>query len=449
MLLPDASDLARVADVYATGRSAPLQGSIQLRLASLWQREAADKLTHRQHCESLLNSAVELRAEKRQLQAQANTLMNDKLALRQAQVKEQHRGAAVTRRLQEELKLQKRHLDDTKRNLKEVDSIWAMEDSPQEVIKEAEAEIRLFREQHEELTEAQAASEQLAKRLALRVPELQNQVTQLRISAKANAHKPLGASPRHRVTKHDLEKLEKEIAVLESRAAIIVDEAGEEGRRLFDHLDVELPRLRAAHGERRRMQTRLYQAQWEHDKLEKDYERIIKGLEDQEVKSSENTAYMKPILQMARREGEEMVAKMKKNDEAIAEMRHERSETEMFISHLTTTLRRLEADRTKLAGKVRSAVPSSPPSSKAAAMDPRAKAESLAWQRQDHDRLVQETRAALQRDESEAEAAHIDFELMQRRLPEAEARNAELRAEVAAMAPYLRTRLGTQAALGM
>eukprot|EP00438_Fugacium_kawagutii_P015251 Skav215778 [mRNA] locus=scaffold2278:156298:160713:+ [translate_table: standard] len=90
---------------------------------------------------------------------------------------------------------------------------------------------------------------------------------------------------------------------------------------LWHTKDTELPRLRAAELERQQLVGRLGQARYDRDHLERNYTRILNGLQEHEARMEVQSQQLAEGLLLCRREGEEMVATMKDNDRSIAEMR--------------------------------------------------------------------------------------------------------------------------------
>merc|ERR1712039_865703 len=124
--------------------------------------------------------------------------------------------------------------------------------------------------------QARSASAELTERLAFRLGNLEAEVGHLRQGVYSGAIKPNKLSP------EELEKLQAEVNILEAKLKLVIGEAGEEARQIWIENEDELPRLRIVEMERRKLQATLAQARWDKDSLERDYDRIVRGLEEQE-----------------------------------------------------------------------------------------------------------------------------------------------------------------------
>jgi len=199
----------------------------------------------------------------------------------------------------------------------------------------------------------------------------------------------------------------------------------------------ELPRLRLAEAERRKLQSMHSQALWDRDRLERDFERVIRGLEEQEAQQRWRLHGLHSEVCASKAQGEETLADMREGDMRLAEMRRTESETDDFLRHLNSQLLKLQEERSTLRKSLQRARPGAATPSPLASMGVDVQEESLQWLMQDRRRLMEECRDAVGRDEREAQAAEDEWKVLEGDLERARERNAELRLEVSALGPLL------------
>merc|ERR1711912_190420 len=98
-----------------------------------------------------------------------------------------------------------------------------------------------------------------------------------------------GGGDKAMVTPQEFMKIQQETRALAAKVAVESAGVDKEARRLWIHGDQEIPRLKAAEVERNRLQRMLMDTRWQHDNLQRDYHRVIIGLEEQE-QSQDQTA---------------------------------------------------------------------------------------------------------------------------------------------------------------
>merc|ERR1712187_741446 len=134
--------------------------------------------------------------------------------------------------------------------------------------------------------------------------------------------------------------------------------------------------------------------------MESSYDRIIRGLEQQETEQEASTRDLQAQLVAAKTEGEEMARALDENQDRIVQMRKDRWESETFVQHLNSQMNRLEDERDKMRSSVRGrpigqrpagqGLPDEPPT-----LSKEAKKTAAEFLRQDHRRLIEESRMAL------------------------------------------------------
>lgn len=400
-----------------------------LHLAQLRCERNMEELSFRQECEALLACAVDLRADRKELEEE--TARWQKLAGHEADLEERStaRSEKAHRILVNELQEGQNELKAASASLRGVAADWVIEDEPEKRLERSEAECRRARDCDEEYQEALFASKQLARRLR---NKLDSHTEDTLRSSADTARMASGA-----LAVQDLDRLRQEVRRLSVQVEIAERECGEEAKLLWHNKDTELPRLRAAELERQQLVGRLGQARYDRDHLERNYTRILNGLQEHEARMELQSQQLSEGLLMCRREGEEMVATMKDNDKSIAEMRKERWETEAFIEHLSNQVAKLEDERNSL----KSSLSNGGKSGMLAGIDHDVQVNVLQLldsrdasllSRQEHE-VCQE----LLQDEADAQAVGAEMCQQEHALQQLESRNAELRSEVEACKPLL------------
>lgn len=401
-----------------------------LHLARLRCERNIEELSFRQECEALLARAVDLRADRKELGEE--TVRWQKLAEHEAEIEERStaRSEKAHRLLVNELQEGQNELKAASASLRGVSADWVIEDEPEKRLEQSKAECRRARDCEEEYQEALSASKQLARCLRNKL----NSFTQDTLRSTADTAKMASS----RCGLQDLDKLRQEVRRLNVQVEIAERECGEEAKILWHQKDTELPRLRAAELERQQLVGRLGQARYDRDHLERNYTRILNGLQEHEARMELQSQQLSEGLLLCRCEGEEMVATMKENDCSIAEMRKERWETEAFIEHLSNQVAKLEDERNSL----KSSLGNGPGRSGAlTGIDHDVQVSVLAvLDSQDASllsRQEQEVCQELLQDEADAQAVVEEMHQQEDALQKVESRNAELRSEVEACKPLL------------
>lgn len=408
---------------------------LRYHLAVLKQKEALAADAQRHECEALLEGAVELRAEKRYLQQETSDFRNY-LGTCQAEHKVfSERFDKKNMHLHSELAVHRLKLDEARSNLSRLNAEWVLEDNPEEALAAAKRRVADQRKQHEEWEHATLAAEELSDRLSLRLGDLEEEAY-----AAKNKMKTGKDGLKSLVTPAEFRNLQEETRMLSAKVAIESVDVHDARRHLQLHGDTEIPRLKAADAERRRLQKMLMDTRWQHDNLQRDYDRVIRGLQEQEnVQEQKSEEYAESIRE-TRDEGEEMLVSVKQNDLQIAEMRHDRMETELFVQHLNNHIARLEDERVRLKEVIKDAAtaerrPGFDPNVRK--LGPDGHNEVLSWLREDREKLLNENTAALRKDEAEAAAVESQCEDAELQLMQVEERNAMLRSEVSMAEPLL------------
>jgi len=301
-------------------------------------------------------------------------------------------------------------------------------------VRELRAACRGLREEEAEQGAGLQACGELTERLAARMGCLEADVSQLR-SALREKRGPVMA---WHLGPEDVERLRHDVKVLEARLAAATDECGDEVRHLWLASDTELPRLRMAEAERRKLQSTLAQARWDRDRLQRDHSRVIAGLEEQRAAQELEERGLSAALESARTEGEEMAETLRETGRRLAEMRHDQWEAESFIQHLNGQLARLEKERDDLFASLRRRPLGAAGGERLAVLEHHEQArERVAAALRAR---LQECRAAEIQDEEEAEAVDRECGILEARIHASKERNAELRLEAATLAPLLQGR---------
>lgn len=375
---------------------------------------------------------MELRAEHRQLQLEASDFRREAQSEMDIISRQESRGDQAGDRLRGELEVHQDELRAARTRLQNVSATSVLEDEPENSLRKWRRECVDMTEAGSEFDSSRMACEELAERLGRRIDGLQAEVARAKLSGKA-----LRIEHMAKMTPAEISKLHGEVKVLSAKVAVTAGEVDEEARHLWLMDEKELPRLRQHEAERRRLQNMLAQAQWDRDSLQRDYNRIITGLREQQQAQGANERELRSHLAATRTEGEEMVATMRAADLRLQETRQDCWETECFVRHLTEQVESLEEERRKLRISFSVSRPGSGQPGRLADLSPAAQDASIAWMRQDNDRLVNEVRAAGTRDEEEARVVGDECMEAELRLVRAEERNVELRSETAALAPLL------------
>merc|ERR1712079_94451 len=125
------------------------------------------------------------------------------------------------------------------------------------------------------------------------------------------------------------------------------------------------------------------QALWERDRLERDFERVIRGLEEQEAQQRLRLHGLQSEVRAAKAQDEETLAALRQGDVRLAEMRRDESQTDEFMQHLNSQLLRLDEERSALRKSLRRAKPGEARPSPLANMGVDVQEESLQWLMQD------------------------------------------------------------------
>jgi len=304
-----------------------------------------------------------------------------------------------------------------------------LEDDPEEVLRECRREMRQAEQESEEYDESRKACEELSVHMGRRITALESEMGDAAGGPGAAGR----AARRAKLTSQDVFLLRGEVKVLHAKVQLMKEELGDEARALWLSSEAELPRLRMRERERRKLQGMLSQARWDRDSLQREYDRVLRGLREQEEAQAVAEEELTRELLSTKAEGEEMIVSMRRTGIRLAEMRHDSWETECFVQHLGGQVERLEAERNKLRASFldRSG-------GRAAGLGPDAQEAALAWMQQDHARFLEEMRDATVRDEEEARVVGDACREVEVRLRCVEERNAEMRSEVAALTPLLR-----------
>lgn len=397
-----------------------------LHLAQLRCERDMEEVTFRKECEALLATAVDLRADRRMLEEE--TARWERIATVEADVEERScaRSEKTQRTLLNELEEGQNELRAASASLRGVAADWVIEDEPEKRLERSEAECRHATHCKAEFEEALSVSKQLVHRLRKKL----DSHTEDTLRSSASTAKMAG-----RRGFQDLDQLRQEVRRLGVQVEIAEQECGEEAKLLWDKKDTELPRLRAAERERQQLVARLGQARYDRDHLERNFTRIINGLQEHEARMEQQSQQLSEGLFLCRREGEEMVATMKDNDRNIAEMRKERWETEAFIEHLSKQVAKLEDERNSL----KTSLGHEPGTLAGIDHDVRVNVLTLVDATDAHliSRQEQEACEDLVQDEADSEAVVEEIQQQECMLQKLESRNAELRSEVGACKPLL------------
>jgi len=381
----------------------------------------------------MLQQAVELRAERRQLGVEVTTLEHEAAASRTQAARDTVRLGQSNLGLRERLRAQQTRFETERLELQELGATAVLEDDPDAALREMEADCRHLKEEESEWASASLASEELEERLHARLAEMEAEVDSLMRKARDGRF----AAVAKYETPADVERLRREVDLLSSKVAMLNSECGYDVQLHFLTSEKELPRLRMAEAERRKLQSMHSQALWERDRLERDFERVIRGLEEQEAQQRLRLHGLHSEVCASKAQGEETLAALREGDVRLAEMRRDESETDEFMGRLNSQLLKLEQERATLRKSLRRAKPGGATPSPLANMGVDVQEESLQWLKQDRRRLMQECREAVGRDEREAQAAADGWKVLEEELARAQKRNSELRLEVSALGPLL------------
>ncbi|CAJ1365023.1 unnamed protein product [Effrenium voratum] len=416
-----------------------------LHLARLRCERNTEEITVRGECEALLADAVQLRADRKELEEEVVRWQRRATLEVDVEEKSSARSEKIQRALVAELQEGQSELKAASVSLRGVAADWVIEDEPEKRLERAEAECRHAKDLEAEYDEAVNAAKQLAQRLHTKLASFKNE--EAPDAVRSSAGQP---SSGHGL--QDLERLRQEVRLLTVQVEIAEQECGEEAKLLVQSKATELPRLRAAERERQQLVGRLGQARYDRDNLERSYTRIVNGLREHEVRMEHQAEELNTGLHTCRLEGEEMVATMKDNDRNIAEMRKERWETEAFIEHLSNQVARLEDERNSLKSSLGGGSGSA-----LMGIDHDVKASVLALDSRDPDVISKrelEVQKELLQDEADTEAIAQEIEEQEEALLKAqpassfenfclqlltlqlESRNAELRSEALRQSDY-------------
>ncbi|CAJ1449602.1 unnamed protein product [Effrenium voratum] len=397
-----------------------------LHLARLRCERNTEEITVRGECEALLADAVQLRADRKELEEEVVRWQRRATLEADVEEKSSARSEKIQRALVAELQEGQSELKAASVSLRGVAADWVIEDEPEKRLERAEAECRHAKDLEAEYDEAVNAAKQLAQRLHTKLASFKNE--EVPDAVRSSAGQP---SSGHGL--QDLERLRQEVRLLTVQVEIAEQECGEEAKLLVQSKATELPRLRAAERERQQLVGRLGQARYDRDNLERSYTRIVNGLREHEVRMEHQAEELNTGLHTCRLEGEEMVATMKDNDRNIAEMRKERWETEAFIEHLSNQVARLEDERNSLKSSLGGS------GSALMGIDHDVKASVLALDSRDPDVISKrelEVQKELLQDEADTEAIAQEIEEQEEALLKLESRNAELRSEALCQSDY-------------
>lgn len=433
MRQPDGSPSrsARLAEVFTPGKQISQHDELCLQLATLRRNEAREASEKQVECEALLNEAVELRAERRWLQEEQESWQRTAVLAQTNEDRCALRYGQAERLLQGEVQALRTDLHTASSLLRGVPTAWVLETDPMASLQEAEAECSRLSESLQQWTQARTASQELAARLQDRLTSLEDSLTSLSAAKEASRR-----HPEKKIDQGDLDKLRKEIMVLKARARVTGNDFNQEAHELWLARDKEIPRLRAAEYERTSLLRRLNDARYDRDRLARDYKRIIDGLHEQEVSQRASVLGLEASLHACRTEGEEMVGTMRENDERIAEMRQDRYHTETYVEHLSAQLARMEEERNTLKVSVQKPLPLG---GALGSLDRDVQVQTLALLNADDHTRIEQLQEELARDKHENQALISTIAELERQLPKAETRVAELRTEVATLRPLLQS----------
>jgi len=419
---------------------------LRYHLAKLKQKEALAADAQRQECESLLEGAVRLRAEKRYLQQETADCRQHHALYKAESNHVTQKWDQKREKLFQDLACQRGKLDECRDGLKDLHADWILEDNPEMAYEQAHQDCLQHQHQSEEWEEATLAAEELSDRLTTKLGDMEEEVYVMKRKLQMGA---AGFDDKAMVTPAEFMKIQQETRALAAKVALESAGVGREARRLWIHGDSEIPRLKAAEVERNRLQRMLMDTRWQHDNLQRDYTRVILGLEEQESSQAQTAKELAKAITETRDEGEEMLASVKQNDLQVAEMRHDRMETELFVQHLNSHIARLEDERVNLHQVVKEAAsaerrPGFDPNLRR--LGPNGHNEVLEWLKQDRDNLLDESMEALQNDEAEAYAVAAQCETVELDLMQVEERNTMLRSEVTMAEPMLANQRASAAA---
>jgi len=437
MCLPNSPHVQQVSGRHLQtcyGGSSPSHtDELRLQLATLRWKASCEEAQQRSNCEVMLQQAVELRAERRQLGVEVTTLEHEAAASRTQAARDTVRLGQNNLGLLEKLRAQQARFETEHLELQELGATAVLEDDPDAALREMEADCRHFQEEESEWAAASLASEELEERLQARLAEMEAEADSLMRKVKDGRFVAVAKYE----TPADVERLRREVDLLSSKVAMLNNECGYDVQLHFLTSEKELPRLRLAEAERRRLQSMHAQALWDRDRLERDFERVIRGLEEQEAQQRLRLHGMHSEVRAAKAQGEETLAALREGDVRLAEMRRDEGETDEFMRHLNSQLLKLEEERSTLRKSLRRAKPGGATPSPLANMGVDVQEESLQWLMQDRRRLMEECRDAVGRDEREAQAAEHEWKCLEEDVERARERNAELRLEACALGPLL------------
>eukprot|EP00928_Gymnodinium_smaydae_P019637 TRINITY_DN17542_c0_g2_i1.p1 TRINITY_DN17542_c0_g2~~TRINITY_DN17542_c0_g2_i1.p1 ORF type:complete len:424 (-),score=67.90 TRINITY_DN17542_c0_g2_i1:102-1373(-) len=395
--------------------------ALRLQLATLRRREAQIALSQRDECETLLARAVQIRNERRELQTELQRCERGSSSAT-------GRSEAVNERMEVELRMEQRAMDHARHELSRVEE--AEERLGTESARNINAQSASLREEGEKYDKAARASDELSERLEERWEGVEAEIDELR-QAQSRLEVEVPDVP-----KETLVRLRENVASLTAKLEIADEECGPEAKRLWLMADSTVARLKIAQGERRRLNHVLLQARWDHDNLKSSYDRIMRGLLEQHEAQHQSMESLREESAASRREAEEMAATIRSNDEALQRAREDQLKAETFVQHLTTQVNRLETERDTLRQKMRDQ-PAGPALADGSGLSKEANREAAQFLRQDHRRLIDESRAALARDKDEEEGVAEVCELLEVELRRAEQRKGELESEANMVLPLL------------
>lgn len=416
------------------GASSPSHtDALRLQLATLRWKASCEEVQQRSNCEVMLQQAVELRAERRQLGVEVTTLEHEAAASRTQAARDTVRLGQNNLGLLEKLRAQQARFETERLELQELGATAVLEDDPDAALREMEADCRHLQEEESEWAAASLASGELEDRLHARLVEIEAEADSLMRKVRDGRFVAVAKYE----TPADVERLRREVDLLSSKVAMLNNECGCDVELLFLTSEKELPRLRLAEAERRKLQSMHSQALWERDRLERDFERVIRGLEEQEAQQRLRLHGLHSEVRAAKAQEEETLAALQQGDVRLSEMRRDGSQTDDFMQQLNSQLLRLDEERNALRKSLRRAKPGGTSPSPLANMGVDVQEESLQWLMQDRRRLMEECRDAVGRDESEAQAAEDEWKVLEEEVERARERNAELRLEASALGPLL------------
>lgn len=403
---------------------------LRMQLAQLKRQAALEEHAKRVGGEELLGQVVELRSEQRTLSHEMRAWHEETHAAANVAASSRAALGDSAHELRRELAYQQGALGAAREQINQLSASSVLEDDPDEELAAWQQECARMLEEGNEYDDSRAACQELSERLAQRIGSLEEEVAHARTGLKVSR-----VAQQAKITQDDILRLRSEVKILRAKVGSAAAEVNAEAKTLWLTSEAELPRLRMQELERRKLQKSLAQAHWDNDRLQQDYDRVIRGLQEQEEVQRASEQELSAEIADSRAEGEEMISAMTKVRQRLAELRTDSSETESFMKHLSGQVEHLEAERNKLRASFADAKPGAGQHSALADMEPSARQASLAWMRQDHARLVQELRAASARDEEEARVVRDACQEMEVRLVHVEQRNMQKRLEAVALSP--------------